>query len=172
MSFRRHAPRVRQVDEPSRAAPLLQSRSLHRGATGARAPSAPIPKTEPKRNPHLLAMARGKPCLLCVAGGVARCTWDSTVAAHSNLSIHGKAGARKADDQYTVWLGDYHHRWLDQGPATAAAKEAAFMRAHLLQVQEWRWIASSYSAVDADQKAAQWALNQLNASPVGGPFDD
>jgi hypothetical protein len=51
------------------------------------------PKTVQHRHPHLLSMARGQSCLLLVPG---ICNGDrsTVVAAHSNLSIHGKAGAR------------------------------------------------------------------------------
>ena len=47
-------------------------------------------------------------------------------------------------------------------------EELAFMRAHLAQVCEWRAIASSTAADARDRAAAQWALDHLNATPVGG----
>jgi hypothetical protein len=125
-----------------------------------------VPKSEPKRNPALLAMANGRECLLCPAGQC-QCTPGSVVACHSNLSIHGKAGARKADDCYSVWGGDVAHRWLDQGGATFLQKEAAFMAAHLRQVLEWRRIAADPSEPARFRKAALWALEQLGALPVG-----
>ena len=126
----------------------------------------PAPKTEAARNPTLLQLARGRICLLCVLTGQRVCHPDSTVAAHSNLPIHGKAGARKADDPYTVWLGDLHHRWLDQGTAPAAAKEAAFMAAHVAQVDAWRRIANDPTEPQRNRRAAAWALERLNASPT------
>ncbi len=122
------------------------------------------PKTAPKRNRALLDLARGMRCLLCVPG-ICQGGTDSTVACHSNLSIHGKAGARKADDQYSVWGCMACHRWLDQGPAPSDVKEMAFMLAHIDQVLEWRHI-----AVGPDgkaQRAAAWALDELGAWPVG-----
>lgn len=124
------------------------------------------PKTTAKRKPALLDMAKGKPCLLRIPG-ICRGGTDTTVACHSNMSIHGKAGARKADDQYSVWGCMACHRWLDQGPAPADVKELAFMRAHVDQVLEWRQI-----AVGPDgkaQRAAAWALDELGAWPVGWP---
>jgi hypothetical protein len=57
-------------------------------------PAQAVPKTEAIRMPALLEMARGRPCLLLVSGHDH--SPDTVVAAHSNLSIHGKAGARKA----------------------------------------------------------------------------
>lgn len=136
--------------------------------TGSYGPVTEIPVSAPKpeahRNPHLLAMARGKPCLLRV---MEVCNRDpsTVVACHSNLSIHGKGGARKADDCYSVWGCRGCHAWLDQGPAPAKHKAAAFMRAHLAQVNEWRAIASSTTEHPKDKAAAQWALDRLNATP-------
>ena len=118
------------------------------------------------RNPHLLAMARGKPCLFRLAG---ICNFDpaTTVACHSNLGAHGKAGARKADDEYSAWGCFDCHRWLDQGGADSRRKEQAFMRAHLAQVCEWRVIAGSAATDPKDRAAAQWALDHLDATPIG-----
>lgn len=117
------------------------------------------PKSAAKRNPNLLKLARGKPCLLmlpcCDGGG------ETTVAAHSNQAKHGKAGARKSDDCYSVWGCFACHRWLDQGSATHEEKVAAFDAAHKRQILAWREIADSYSAKDWGKKAAQWALDQL-----------
>jgi hypothetical protein len=130
----------------------------------AAAPSQP--KTEPQRSPYLLAMAKGQSCVLRIEDV---CNRDpaTVVAAHSNLSIHGKGGARKADDQYHVYACSACHRWLDQGPAPAAIKECAFMAAHLWMVDIWRGIVAEPSQPAKDRAAAQWALDRLNASPVG-----
>lgn len=123
-------------------------------------------KTEAHRNRHLLDMARGKPCLFRLPG---ICNFDpaTTVACHSNLGFHGKAGARKADDEYTAWGCFACHSWLDQGKADGVTKELVFMSAHLAQVCEWRAIAGSATADPKDRAAAQWALDHLNASPLG-----
>lgn len=141
---------------------------MHRTGSYAKpAPAAAIAKTEPKRNPHLLSMARGQSCVLKVPG---ICNGDrpTVVAAHSNLSIHGKAGARKADDQYHVHACSACHQWLDQGPAPAAIKECAFMAGHLWMVDMWRGIVAGFlDGTPKDRAAAQWALDQLNATPVG-----
>lgn len=109
-------------------------------------------------------MARGMPCLLQVPGV---CCHDraTVVCCHSNLSIHGKAGARKADDHYSVWGCAACHRWLDRGPAPRALKTTAFMQAHLRQVLEWRAIAFDPSSAPRDRNAALWALERLKSIP-------
>jgi len=127
--------------------------------------SAPVLKTEPHRNRHLLDMASAQRCLLR-APGVTCALRETTVACHSNLAEHGKAGARKADDEYSVWGCFACHRWLDQGPADATLKTVTFMRAHLDQVAEWRAIAADPGQPARDRAAAQWALDHLNATPV------
>ena len=53
------------------------------------------PKKPRQRNPTLLNMAKGEPCLLRVPG-VCNGDSDTTVAAHSNQSAHGKGKAMKA----------------------------------------------------------------------------
>jgi hypothetical protein len=125
-----------------------------------------VPKSEPKRNRTLLDMARDRNCLLRVDGV---CTGDTatTVACHSNLGAHGKAGARKADDHYSAWGCMACHRWLDSGKASAFRKETTFMLAHLSQVLEWRRIAADVGEPERFRKAAQWALDQLGATPAG-----
>lgn len=126
----------------------------------------PIPKTEPHRNPALLEMARGRHCLLCVPG-VCHGGTETTVAAHSNWACHGnKGGARKADDEYSVWACGVCHTWLDQGSAAKDVKKMAFAMAHIDQVIEWRRIAKDASEKPRYRKAAQWALDQLNATPA------
>lgn len=156
---------ARKVYERAPAAPL---RRVERSGVIARisATVSAIPKTEAKRNPHLLDMARGKPCLLRISD-VCNFDHETTVACHSNLGLHGKAGARKADDCYSVWGCSACHEWLDHGRADQVNKQLAFMMAHLAQVCEWRAIASSAAADPKDRAAAQWALDHLNATPLG-----
>lgn len=119
------------------------------------------PKTEPQRNRALLDMARGQPCLLrvpeaCIGGT------ETTVACHSNQSVHGKAGARKADDQWSVWGCAGCHTWLDQGPAPAAEKGERFAAAHRWMVAIWQDIAAGLQpATPKERKAAQWALDRI-----------
>ncbi len=126
--------------------------------------AAPRPKPTAWRNRRLLDMAEGRPCLLHIPGV---CNHDpaTTVAAHSNLSIHGKGAHRKADDVFTVWACANCHAWLDQGPAPKADKEAAFVRAHADQVLAWRRIANDPHESEPDRRAARAALERLEALP-------
>jgi hypothetical protein len=140
------------------------SRSLHR-PTYSGGTAGPAPKTEEHRNQALLAMAKDRPCLLMVPA-VCNHRQGTTVACHSNLSIHGKAGARKADDQYTVWGCAACHFWLDFGKAASAQKEMAFQLAHARQVLAWRLVARDRQEPMAARRAAQWALDLLNATPL------
>ena len=73
-----------------------------------------------------LAACRGEPCYLNAC-----CPWtdwaDPTVVdCHSNQSKHGKAGARKADHEFTVPGCRPCHDWLDFGKATWEEKCAKF----------------------------------------------
>lgn len=120
-----------------------------------------LPKTEPARNRALLDLARGQPCLLRV-GRVCNDDRQTTVAAHSNLMEHGKGGARKADDHYSVWACARCHQWLDQGhQATLAEKAEAWLLAHVRQVDAWRRISADPSRSLRDRAAARWALERL-----------
>jgi len=142
----------------------IPSRGLHQG-TYEGASTAPAPKSEPRRNPALLEIARGRPCLLLIPA-ICNHRLDTTVACHSNLSIHGKSLSRKADDVYIVHGCAACHTWLDTSGAPAAQKEAAFMAAHMRQVFEWRLIAVDGSEPERFRNAARWALDQLNATPT------
>lgn len=120
-----------------------------------------MPKTVKQENRALLNMARGQRCLLQVPG---TCTGDTatTVACHSNQSVHGKAGARKADDQWSVWGCVRCHTWLDQGPAPAAEKIERFAAAHRWMVAIWRDIVAGVQpATPRERRAAEWALARI-----------
>lgn len=137
---------------------------LRRPASFARADGAQAadPKTEAHRNPTLLAMARGRRCLIQFPDICRNPDTETTVAAHSNWSEHGKAGARKADDEYTCFACVACHSMLDQGShMTDAEKRATFMAAHDRQVHEWTRIAADPTEPARFRRAAQWALNQL-----------
>lgn len=157
----------RIYERPARVYPGAAPAGLRR-AVMARcdALAEPDPKTVARRNPHLLAMAKGMPCLLQIPG-VCRGGTETTVACHSPFACHGKAGARKADDQYSVWgCAACHIPWLDRGPAPFEVREAAFMAAHLRQVLAWRRIASDQRRPSKDRAAVLWALALLNATPA------
>lgn len=61
------------------------------------------------RNPALLRLARDESCANCGAED------GTVVAAHSNLSRHGKGKSLKAHDCYIAFLCHSCHGWLDQG---------------------------------------------------------
>lgn len=172
MTFARQNKNQQERRQAERAANLralcMPTRSINRGSYEGSTRGA-APKTEAYRNARLLSMARDERCLMQVPAVCTRGT-STTVAAHSNLSVHGKGGARKADDCYSVWACSACHGWLDQGPATAAAKEAAFLAGHMRQVLEWRLIAGDPARTEAERRAASEALTKLNATPATSPF--
>lgn len=143
---------------------LTAGAGLHAGVYGGSTTGAD-PKTVEHRCPALLEMARDRQCLLRIPGV---CTGDTatTVACHSNQSIHGKSGARKADDCFSVHGCVACHRWLDAGPAPKEVKQARFALAHLDQVIEWRRVASDMGEPVRFRRAAEWALNELGAVPA------
>jgi hypothetical protein len=163
MTFAKTLAQRRERREAEKAANMealcTPSRAISRG-TYAGSTAGPVPKTQEQRNPHLLAMANGMPCLLLVPG-VCSHRIDTVVACHSNQGAHGKAGARKADDQFTVWGCASCHAWLDQGSAPAAYKSLVFAGGMNRQRLAWEQIARSPNESDADRRAAQWALDRL-----------
>lgn len=124
------------------------------GTTGA------APKSEAYRDAALLEMARNRPCLLLVPG-ICNHRTDTTVACHSNLSAHGKAGARKADDCYSVWGCFACHAWLDQGRAPADLKEAAFLLGLIHQKAAWGQVTNDPAEPARFRRAAARALHHL-----------
>lgn len=149
---RAEGPRVER--EPRPIAPAQRS-GVYAGTT-----AVARPKSEPYRDRALLDLARGRPCLLMVPGCCSHRV-DTVVAAHSNWSDHGKAGARKADDCYTVAACHACHAWMDQGPAPAAQKRQHFMAAHALQVWAWQNIAAASDEPERFRSAARRALEYL-----------
>ena len=118
-----------------------------------------FPKTVELRNPALLAMAMDRVCLLRVPG-VCSSDPSTTVACHSNQARHGKAGARKADDQYSVWGCSRCHAWLDESRVAYENKSRAFDEALVRQLDAWICVANDPLEKDVDRKAARWALFQ------------
>ena len=137
-----------------------------RYAEPANDPVLELPKPQALRNPFLLKMSRGQSCLLRVPD-VCNGDRETTVAAHSNLGIHGKAKGRKADDHRHVHGCFACHTWLDQGPAPAEEKAARFKQAYAWMVAIWLDIVHRrQDATPKERAAAQWALDQLkNATP-------
>jgi hypothetical protein len=122
--------------------------------------TAPAPKTSAYRDPALLEMARDRPCLLLVPG-ICNHRVDTTVAAHSNQSCHGKAGARKADDLFSCWSCAACHSWLDSSRADAFLKIRAFTEAHVRQIMAWKQIAADASEPARFRRAAARAVEAL-----------
>lgn len=146
--------------------PTTLARAARRGTYAAPPAAAAIPKLPRREIPHLLAMARGMPCLFGLSH-VCNRNPETTVAAHSNWAQHGgKGGARKADDCYSAWACSACHSWLDSGSADGERKKVAFMLAHLSQVHHWRRIVADPASKPRDSAAAQLALEHLNATPV------
>jgi hypothetical protein len=147
--------------EPARLKPV--AKPLERPVRYAQPANEPLfaaPKSVVHRNRRLLDLARGMPCLLRIEG-VCNGRTDTTVACHSNLAIHGKAGARKADDCWSCWGCSACHWWLDRGPADALVKEAAFQAAHRLQMAEWLQQSRDATLAAPYRAAAKWALFRL-----------
>lgn len=161
---------------------MLQRRPMHQKARPERKPMAwpglqsfkPVtrcdgagtahPKKPRAQNRALLDLAAGKPCLLqsplCVGGT------ETTVACHGAGVANGKGLGYKVSDALTCWGCYACNHYTDAfSLATKAQKEAVFMLGHLRQVNEWRRIASGPAS--KEQRAALWALEQLNATPIG-----
>ena len=135
---------------------------LRRRASYGAAELVALPKSEPQRNRRLLDLAKGAKCQMAVPGV---CCHDpaTVVAAHSNSSAHGKAGARKADDNFVVYACHACHVWYDQG-AGARDREAgqkAWDAAHARQIAWWRQLAADPRAREPDRQAAAWALERV-----------
>lgn len=139
--------------------------SRGRAATMGPAATAPAPKDPPGKNRTLLDMARGRPCLIqspiCVGGT------DTTVACHGAGIANGKGMGWKVSDALTCWgcwrCNDYTDAYKN---ATAAEKLAAFQLGHYHQVLAWRRIATSADEPERFRRAARWALEYLNATPI------
>ncbi len=117
------------------------------------------PKSVELRCPQLLAMANRRPCLLRIPG-ICNGDPETTVACHSNQSKHGKAGARKADDHYSVWGCYACHTWLDTESIEYEVKVVAFDRTMLIQLEEWIIVANDPKESETNRRAARWALFQ------------
>lgn len=143
---------AKQVDyDPRPRAPAVASALIN--------PREPVPKRNYWRSPAYRAMAQDKPCMLAVPGVCCR-DWSTTVLAHSNRGADGKGGAIKACDSRAVWACAACHAWLDQGPAPAAQKEAAWEAACVRQVAALEGIAQG-SGKEAELSAE--ALRRIRA---------
>ena len=80
------------------------------------------------RNKKILQSAKGQKCTI-------RSPWcngdqSTTVAAHSNMQLHGKGKGLKAHDCFVAYACSECHRWLDSGPERRREKEEAFFYGH------------------------------------------
>lgn len=121
----------------SKGPPLRPSRQYEGvNPSAARAPAVrvadmrdrivvPIGKRVYVRSKRLMKVYRSIPCQSCGRS-------DGTVCgAHSNWAIHGKSGARKADDNRCASLCSLCHGELDQGHAmTELQKQRMWWLAH------------------------------------------
>lgn len=146
--------------------PATTLRPLRRGTYSAPQLFVTAPKHPRAENRHLLDMARGKPCL--IRSPICNFDPETTVACHGGGVANGKGMAYKVSDALTCWGCSACNHYTDAyAGATKAQKTAAFMAGHLAQVCEWRAIAGSTQSDPRDRSAAQWALDQLNATPLG-----
>ena len=119
-------------------------------------------KTVEHRNPTLLAMARGKPCLFRLPG---ICNYDpaTTVACHEN---QGKGMGIKASDARSAQGCSACHEAYDRGPAMRDVKREWFYAAFRRQLLEWQRVVGDLSELPRSRRAAHWALCLLEASPA------
>lgn len=148
----------RKVYTPPPVAPL---RPLTRQVNYDRVPALfkPLPKSEPYRDRALLDMAKGRHCLLQSFDGGHNI--ETTVAAHSNESRHGKGKSRKADDIYSVWACARCHTFFDFAGIPRDEARELFAVAHAKQIRAWKRIAVDPSEPARFRKAAQRALEEL-----------
>lgn len=125
----------------------------------------PQPKPVPHRDQALMDMARGRRCLMTAVDACEGLRGETTVTAHRN---EGKGMGTKQSDAYSCWACAMCHFWYDQGSAPRAEKRRAFLSAHLRQVLEWRRIVSDPTEPARFRRAAQFALDWLDATPIGG----
>lgn len=149
----------KRPEKPAKA-PKAMPKLYRQGVTGPVTLTA-LPKTEAKRNPHLLAMAKGKLCLMEIPG-ICNHNPETTVAAHSNWHEHGKSLGRKADDQYTVWACSDCHSYIDQNPETREIARHWWHKAWERQRAEWDKLTDSKDP--KDKAAAEWALQHIHSN--------
>ena len=117
------------------------------------------------RDADLLKLAKGEKCLLQISDDCMGDEGSTTVAAHSNFMLHGKAKGLKAEDCYSVWACYKCHSIFDQGGLfTREEKADLFSEALLRQVEEWRKIATTPTLkpwkVEAARNALDYLINQ------------
>lgn len=115
------------------------------------------------RDPDLLKLAKGEPCLLQIHDKCLGSEGSTTVAAHSNQGIHGKGKSIKADDCYSVWACHRCHSMLDQGKINAEDAQAAWDLAFERQLEHWQSIADNPCLYPWRVDAARRVLDYLES---------
>lgn len=115
------------------------------------------------RNPDLLKLAKGEPCLLQIHDKCLGSEGSTTVAAHSNRMEHGKGKSIKADDCYSVWACHRCHSLFDQGKMPAEDLDAAWDAAFEKQIEHWQSIADNICLYPWKVDAAKHVLDYLRS---------
>jgi Protein of unknown function (DUF1364) len=145
---------------PERIAPVYSRLTvpIHRARISADAIACP--KEPDGHNAHLLAMAKGMPCLLL--SPICNHDRETTVACHGAGIENGKGMGRKVNDALSVHgcsaCNDYTDAFYR---ATKAEKKAVFDAGLVRQIELWIVIAADPKAGHKDRKAASWALNHI-----------
>lgn len=138
-------------------------RPMERSGVISRVPAnlfVTVPKQPRAENPHLLSMARDKPCL--IRSPICNFDTETTVACHGGGVANGKGMGYKVSDALTCWGCSSCNHYTDAyAGATHAHKREAFEAGHAAQVCEWQAISISAAAHPKDRAAARWALDQL-----------
>lgn len=123
------------------------------------------PKNPSDRNPRLLELAQGQPCLMRWRRGCRGEDGSTTVACHENrLGSGNKGGAYKAHDWRSVWGCYVCHSAFDQPQDTAHdVLTAVFDAAWLRQLIEWQRITDNPQARPWRRAASAWALERARA---------
>ncbi|MES2910601.1 MAG: nuclease domain-containing protein [Pseudomonadota bacterium] len=106
------------------------------------------------RNPALLALAKGRPCMFRIPG-ICNHNPATCVACHEN---EGKGMAIKASDARSAVGCSACHEAYDRGPALRKVKRGWFAVAHARQMLDWARIVGDFSESPKNRKAAHWAL--------------
>lgn len=132
--------------------------TLRKGVYGP-AELRPAPKPETPRNPDVLALAKGRRCLLMAVENCRTLDGSTTVACHEN---QGKGMGIKQSDARSVWGCFACHFFYDSGSVPRAEKRRAFEAAYQRQMEEWKAIANDPRESPKARKAAQWALDHAD----------
>jgi hypothetical protein len=125
---------------------------------------APVPKRPALRNQYLRDLARGEECSVKI-GGACACQPETVVWAHTNTLADQKGLGYKASDEQGFFAGHECHTAIDARKLSPEAVDLLVITAQLRTRERLREIADSYSAPQWKQKAAMWALTNLERKP-------